>query len=64
MSQEKDKIKEEEMPLDYYPPKDLANLIWGVCFDYKDVETNNIQERVKLACFFVEKIYKLQNCND
>jgi hypothetical protein len=55
-----DKIRNEEMPEDYYPPKDLANAIWGSCFQYKDIETNNIREKVKNACFMIEKIYKIQ----
>lgn len=53
-------IRDEEMPSDYYPPKDLANVIWGQCFDYESIENNNIRERVKNSCFMLEKLHKIQ----
>ena len=56
-----EKSRNEEMPEDYFPPKDLANAIWGSCFQYEDMEKNNIEEKVKKACFTVEKIYKIQD---
>jgi hypothetical protein len=53
-------VRNEEMPKDYYPPKDLANAIWGCCFQYADMENNGVGEKVKNACFVIEKIYKIQ----
>lgn len=64
MSEEIEKIRLEEMPDDYWPPKDMANAIWGACFDYQNIDTIvgdiSIRDRVKYACFIVEKIYKIQ----
>ena len=55
-----EEIRNQEISEDYYPPKDLANAIWGSCFQYEDIENNNIREKVKNACFMIEKIYKIQ----
>jgi hypothetical protein len=55
-----EEIRNQEMPEDYYPPKDLANAIWGSCFQYENMENNNIKEKVRNACFMIEKIYKIQ----
>jgi hypothetical protein len=55
-----EEIRNEEMTEDYYPPKDIANAIWGACFSYEDIEKDGIREKVKRACFMVEKIYKIQ----
>lgn len=55
-----EEIRNQEISEDYYPPKDLANAIWGSCFQYEDIENNNIREKVKNACFLIEKIYKIQ----
>ena len=52
-------IRQEEMPEDYYPPKDLANIIWGTCFQYKDIEKDGIREKIKKACFMIEKMNKI-----
>jgi hypothetical protein len=50
-----------QIPDDYYPPKDLANAIWGSCFDYKDLDKNiGIREKLVEACFRVEKLYEMQ----
>ena len=48
----------EEIPQDYCPPKDLANAIWGTCFKYQDLEKNGIKDKIRNACFIIEKIYK------
>lgn len=52
------------MPEDYYPPKDLANAVWGSCFDYKNIDSmrggKSIRERVKEACFRIEQLRKLE----
>ena len=61
MQEEIDKIRNEEMSEDYYPPKDLANAIWGNCFEYKDIEKNDIRNKIKKTCFLIEKIYKIQD---
>jgi hypothetical protein len=53
-------LRNEEMSDDYYPPKDIANAIWGACFNYEDIDKDNIREKVKKACFMIEKIYKIQ----
>lgn len=49
-----------DTPIDYCPPKDTANAIWGSCFDYKDIEESyeglTIRDRVKEACYRVEQI--------
>ena len=55
-----EEIRNQEISEDYYPPKDLVNAIWGCCFQYEDIENNNIREKVKNACFMIEKIYKIQ----
>jgi hypothetical protein len=60
MSSEIQKIREQDMPNDYYPPKDLANVIWGKCFAYQDLEVNGIKEKIRETCFLIEKIYKIQ----
>lgn len=61
MNQEEiNKIRNEEMPDNYYPPKDLANVIWGQCFSYQDLDKNDIREKIKTTCFYIEKIYKIQ----
>lgn len=53
-------IRNEEMPENYYPPKDLANIIWGECFGYEDIENDNIKQKIKNACFLIEKMNKIQ----
>jgi hypothetical protein len=58
-NEEIEKIRQEEMPSDYYPPKDLANIIWGTCFQYKDIEKDGIKNKIKNACFMIEKLNKI-----
>lgn len=60
MQKELNKIRDEEITDAYYPPKELANIIWGTCFSYKDIEKNNIKKKVREACFMIEKLYKIQ----
>jgi hypothetical protein len=56
----------EEIPENYYPPKELANLIWGICFNYEDINKKDIKNKIKQTCFLIEQIYnnkKIQNEN-
>jgi hypothetical protein len=53
-------MKNEELPKDYHPPKDLVNAIWGTCFDYCNLN-KKIKKRIIYACFVIEKIYSDRN---
>ena len=53
-----EEIENETMMEDYCPPKDMANAIWGCCFNYKS--NQEIEEKIRNACFMIEKIYKIE----
>ena len=40
-----EEIRNEEMTEDYYPPKDIANAIWGACFSYGDIEKMGLEKK-------------------
>ena len=59
-----EEIRMKDMPDDYYPPKNIANVIWGSCFKYADIESNNIREKINETCFMIEKIHSIEKlCN-
>lgn len=59
-----EEIRMKDMPADYYPPKNIANVIWGICFKYADIESNNIREKINETCFMIEKIHSIEKlCN-
>lgn len=59
-----EEIRMKDMPADYYPPKNIANAIWGICFKYADIESNNIRKKINETCFMIEKIHSIEKiCN-